>query len=293
MSVFRRAITSVPGPLPAIPEPTGWRYSGCYFGDAWIAAAPYFTFYEATVGLNTAKCTGLCSTGKNGVSYIYSALYGRRCYCSNSLATLGVQAGVGQCGRACELNTGEACGGESNYAPYLISTRSIMISLYAKAPTPPSTTPQVPATPGSQGWQYYGCYYGALYLLDTLLNGIQVSALIDVVPSMSGDKCVSLCLGANLNPTLDFALTLGGTCFCNTKPPTEDLLSGSQLMCNEPCPGNPMQRCGGNDPTEPPTLGRSLVNVLGRVAKVSGFQFYSRLIVCSSLCSVLCLLPGF
>jgi hypothetical protein len=138
-----------------------------------------------------------------------------------------------------------------------------MISLYVKTPTPPSTPPQVPATPGPQGWHYYDCYYIALYLLDTLLNGIQVPALIDVVPNMSGNKCVSLYLGAHLKSALNFALTLGGLCFCRMKPPTEGLLSENQSMCNEPCPGNSTQRCGGSDFTRPPALEGSLVNILG------------------------------
>jgi hypothetical protein len=270
MSVFRRAITSTPGPLPVIPEPTGWRYSGCFFGDAWLATAPYITYYASTVGLSAAECTSVCTTGKNGVTYTYAALYGRRCYCSNSIATLSVQAGVGQCTRACELNTAETCGGESNYAPYLSNTRSLMISLYVKAPTPPSTTPQVPETPGPQGWQCYVCYYGASYLLDTILNGIQISALVDIIPNMSGDHCISLCFCLKASPALDFALTLGGTCICNSQPPTEDLLSSDQTMCNEPCPGNPTERCGGTDPASPPTLGRSLVNAFSRIAQVSG-----------------------
>jgi hypothetical protein len=135
-----------------------------------------------------------------------------------------------------------------------------MVTLYVKAPLPPTTTPQVPVTPGPQGWQYYECHYGASYLINRLFNGIQISTFLDVLPNMSGDHCISLCLGANASPTLDFALTLGGTCFCNSQPPTEDLLASDQNMCNGLCPGNPTQRCRGADPANPPTLGRSLVN---------------------------------
>jgi len=276
ISVFRRAITAIAGPLPANPEPTGWQYSGCFYGDAWLALAPYVSYYNSTVGLNASTCTTVCAAGNNGTSYTYAALYGRRCYCSNSAASLGLQAGIGQCGRACEINTTEACGGESNYVPYQSNTRSIMITLYVQAPAPPTTVPQTPETPGPQGWQYYGCYYGAIYLLDAIMNGIQISALLDVVPNMSGDRCISLCLAASTSVTLDFALTLGGTCFCTPKPPTENLLSPNQAQCNVPCPGNSAQRCGGNDDTRPPTLGARLVTILGRRAKVSGFPYLAR-----------------
>ncbi|KAL7775774.1 hypothetical protein CFE70_009618 [Pyrenophora teres f. teres 0-1] len=256
ISVFRRAITAISGPLPASPEPTGWQYSGCFYGDAWLALSPYITYYNSTVGLNAAVCTTICARGNNGISYTYAALYGRRCYCSNSPASLGLQAGVGQCGRACEVKTTEACGGESNYVPYQNNARSLMITLYVRAPAPATTVPQTPATPGPQAWQYYGCYYGAVYLLDAIMNGIQISALLDPMPSMSGDRCISLCLAASTNLTLDFALTLGGTCFCNQKPPTENLLAGNQGLCDVACPGsNGTQRCGGSDTATPLTLG--------------------------------------
>ncbi|RMZ68418.1 wsc domain-containing [Pyrenophora seminiperda CCB06] len=259
LSVFRRAVTASPGPLPANPEPTGWQYSGCFYGDAWLALAPYVTIYNSSVGLNAATCTTVCATGNNGVSYTYAALYGSRCFCSNSATSLGLQAGVGQCGRSCEVSTIEACGGESIY-----------------------------------GWQYYGCYYGALYLLDAIMNGIQVSALLDATPRMSGDRCITLCLAASLSSgvSLDYALTLGGTCFCNSKPPTENLLSPNQTQCNVPCPGNSTQRCGGNDPTRPPTLGGRLVSILGKRPKVSGFLLLLMIVV-SMLGTVLCALLVF
>ncbi|EDU49696.1 WSC domain containing protein [Pyrenophora tritici-repentis] len=114
ISVFRRAITALPVPLPASPEPTGWQYSGCFYGDAWLALSPYITFYNSTVGLN--------------------ATYQRA-------ANLGLQTSIGQCGRACDVNTTEACGGESNSVPYQTATRSLMITLYTLAPAPAKTVP--------------------------------------------------------------------------------------------------------------------------------------------------------
>lgn len=275
MSVFRRVITSIPGPLPAIPEPPGWRYSGCYFGDAYMATATfkgYVKYFESPVTLNATVCATTCTS--DGRSFTYAGMYGARCYCSNTAPLLSVEAGIGHCtSRPCQGSKGEACGGESNYAPYLDNTRSLMTTLYVKAPTPSSTTPQIPDTPGPRDWTYWGCYYGALYLLDTILNGIYISAHVDAAPDMSGDRCIELCLAASVlpNPTLNFALTLGGTCFCNTKPPTESLLAPNQTMCNEPCPDNSGQRCGGTDPNGQPSLGDHLINILGREVKVSGF----------------------
>ncbi|CAO2658382.1 Nn.00g061050.m01.CDS01 [Neocucurbitaria sp. VM-36] len=291
MSVFRRAISSVAVPSPVFPEPTGWRYSGCFFGDAYLSIATskgYVQYIAAPAPISASICTTICTS--NGRSYTYAALYASRCYCSNIGPVLSLQAGSGQCtSTACQSNTGEACGGVSNYAPYLTNTRSLMITLYVQASASPSTTPQVPDTPGPQDWRYWGCYYGALYLLDTILNGIQVSALLDAVVDMSGSRCVTLCLGASVlpNPTFNFALTLGGMCFCSTKAPTEDTLSPNQTMCNEPCPNHLDQRCGGNDPSNPSILGRELVNVVGRNAKVSGFQYGSGLSMCLKMCSVL------
>ena len=153
MSIFRRAITAIAGPLPANPEPTDWQYSGCFYDDAWLTFAPYVNYYNSTVGLNASTCITMCATGNNNTSYTYAALYGRQCYCSNSAAGLSLQAGSEQCGRARETNTTEACGSESNYIPYQSNTRSIMITLHVQAPTLPTTVPQIPATPGPQGWQ--------------------------------------------------------------------------------------------------------------------------------------------
>ncbi|KAF1832500.1 hypothetical protein BDW02DRAFT_423912 [Decorospora gaudefroyi] len=289
MSVFRRAITAIPGPLPAIPEPTGWRYSGCFFGDAWIASAPYSVAGTLGSEMNAETCTTTCATGDLGIEYTYSALYVDTCYCSNSaLSTL--LAGIGQCTQPCVGVPTEACGGLSNYAPYLDSPGSLMITLYTTAPPPPSTTPLLPGTQGPLDWIYYGCYYGALYLLDTILGGIQVSALLDATsPSISGERCVELCLAADTNPILNFALTLGATCFCNVEAPPEALLALDQSLCNEPCYGNPDERCGGDDPTAQLSLGTSLVNIFGRQVEVSGFLVCCRLFVCSKLCSVLSL----
>lgn len=275
MSVFRRAISSVSVPLPAIPAPTNWQYSGCFFGDAYLSVAMnkgYVQYIAYPSPISASICTTICTS--NGRSYVYAALYASRCYCSNTAPVASLQAGPGQCtSTACQSNTAEACGGVSNYAPYLTDTRSLMINVYVQASVPPSTTPQVPNTPGPSDWTYWGCYYGALYLLDTILNGFQVSALLDAVVDMSGSRCVTLCLGASVlpHPTFNFALTLGGTCFCSTKAPTEDALSSNQTMCNAPCPNHLGQRCGGQDPSNPPNLGRELINVVGRTAKVSGF----------------------
>lgn len=281
MSVFRRAIMSLPLaplppiPLPAIPEPTGWRYSGCFFGDAWILGAGYSLHFPSPRDISAEICSLTCSTG--GRSYTYAGLHKRVCYCSNFAPLAGLQAGLGHCtSEACAGYPGESCGGLSNYAPYLANTKSIMITIYVRAPPVVTTAVRVFDAAMSQGWSYWGCYYGALYLLDTILTGTQTTSLIDPTPYMSADKCIAQCLGYNSNPAYKFALTLGGACFCSTKTPTDDLLSGSQLMCNEPCPSNAGERCGGFDPLRPSTLGGALINIYGRTVKVSGFRFVLR-----------------
>lgn len=273
ISVFRRAVKLIEGPLPVIPEPTGWRYSGCFFGDAYIAAATktgkVYT-YAANAAIGAQSCTTSC-----GSSYAYSAMYKNKCYCSNTAPGASLLAGLGQCtSQPCYGNTGQSCGGESNWVPALPNTYSIMIVVYIKAPTLLITAPPKVNTTAPQGWTYYGCYYGALYLLDTIFGGFQATGALDTVPSMSADRCITLCLKANLN--FNYAMILRGACFCTARAPTEDLLSKNQSLCSEPCPGNPTQRCGGSDQGFSLSLGYRLVNIIGRLPKpplVSGFQF--------------------
>jgi hypothetical protein len=69
------------------------------------------------------------------------------------------------------------------------------------------------------GWYNYGCYFGAVYLVDTILTGLQVSSLLDLTPDMNGAKCVMTCKARSYT----FAMTVAGICFCNNKPPPYDL----------------------------------------------------------------------
>ena len=284
ISMFRRAVTANPGPLPPVREPTNWRYSGCYYGDAWMTVEPS-KVASFSNGLSPGKCTAFCASDAN-TQWKYAGIYDTYCYCINSAPS--AVGGIGQCGKACPGTADQACGGENKNVFYQSSTKSTLVSLYVRAPVAVSSAPASPNAGDS-----IGCYYGALYLLNTLLSGTQVSATTDTTnfPTMSGARCLTYCLDATLNKKKSFpyAMTLGATCFCHANPPSKDISVSNQATCNEPCFLNTNERCGGNDVSYPATLGGSLVNVFAR-NPVSGFRFIRGLYMWSKLCSVLCFL---
>jgi hypothetical protein len=277
MSVFKRVVSSVV--VPMLAHPTNYDYSGCFFADAWINTIfPGPNGFTTTLssGADGSSCSALCDTKG---AYLYAALFGDRCYCTNITigATAALWAGDGQCTTACTLTTGEACGGMNSAA-------NTMVSLYVRRPSAPSTSSPDPGTTGSQGWYNYGCYFGGLYLLDTILTGMQVSSLLDGAPDMSGDKCIAICRAANNG--YSYAMTLSGICFCNNKPPTNDLRVTSQLLCALPCPNHlTTERCGGESTNGP--YGRSVITMYGEdpppdetTSDVSGISVLALFLLC-------------
>jgi hypothetical protein len=76
-------------------------------------------------------------------------------------------------------------------------------------------------------WYSWGCYYGAAYLLETMLTGFQASSLLDPLSSVDGDMCIARC--AEAPEPYSYAMVVGGLCFCNDKAPSKDSQAISQF----------------------------------------------------------------
>lgn len=68
------------------------------------------------------------------------------------------------------------------------------------------------------GWNEWSCYWAGVYLLDTILTGLQFTSLLDILgPHMSGNICISKCVAANSD--YKYAITLAGICSVTLNTP--------------------------------------------------------------------------
>jgi hypothetical protein len=217
MSVYKRVISLATILRPAYPP--RWRYSSCFYTGAWLSLLTPANSYIFTPpnGTDGTQCSALCYARNS--TYTTAAVSGPTCYCSTLAISASLWAGLGECSNPCTSNSTETCGGTSKLGAALGVA-------YIRRPAPPVTSPPVPGAPAPFGWSNYGCYFGAVYLLDTILTGLQASSLLDLDPDMSGSKCIATCRASSYA----YALVIGGVCFCNDKPPTRDLGVVSQLL---------------------------------------------------------------
>jgi hypothetical protein len=223
ISVYKRVVSLITVPEPAYPA--NWTYSSCFYLDTWLTSLTSLNSYSITpsVGTDGVTCSKFCyaqSIAQNKL-YTTSVTSGATCYCSTLTIDTALWAGIGECSKPCYNDTSQSCGGTSKLG------LALGIS-YVRRAAATTTRPSVPGTSGPSGWYNWGCYYGAAYLLDTILTGLQVSSLLnlDPVSGMSGELCVSSCR----NQGETYAMTIGGICFCNDKRPTQDLKVARQLL---------------------------------------------------------------
>jgi hypothetical protein len=219
ISIYKRVVSLVAIPQPAYP--TDWTFSSCMYLSSWLSLPKLGNFYSVSPsgGTDGVGCTNICNAANP--LYTIAVVSGPTCYCATTTDSIAssLWAGLGECSTPCANNAGESCGRKG------VSSLALGIS-YVRRTTAPSTTPPVYGTPGPQAWYNYGCYYGAVYLLDTILTGFEVSSLLDLTVDMSGSKCVAMCKVRSYT----YALTISGICFCNNKPPTNDLYVNLGLL---------------------------------------------------------------
>jgi hypothetical protein len=202
VSIYKRVVSLVKIPRPA--NPIDWTFNSCIYLDWLLMLTPDSYFAQTPAGgTDGIVCTNICNSA--GSIYNLTIVAGPTCYCAKLRIDFYVWAGLGECSKPCANNAGESCGGTTEYGLGLGIA-------YVRRALAPSTDPLVPGTPS---WYNYGCYFGAVYLLDTILTGIQVSSLLDLPLNMNGAKCVATCKSRSYS----FATTISGICFCNNKPP--------------------------------------------------------------------------
>lgn len=208
---------------PAYP-PENWAYSSCFYLSTWLALLTSTNSITAPPGgTDGITCTTFCYV--TSTIYVTAVVSGGQCYCStlsisasiSSSISLNALAGIGECSTPCASKANETCGGTSKLGASLAVA-------YSRRATPPISTPPAWNSTGPLGWKQWGCYYGAAYLLDTILTGLQIFSLLDCNPDMNGLVCVTACKAKSYK----YAMTTAGVCFCNSKPPKPDTLPGDQ-----------------------------------------------------------------
>jgi hypothetical protein len=241
-SFFKRLVTpNSPVPVPARPAPNDYQYSGCYFANDFIRGATYIL--QPSTGISD------CSAAAAARGFTYAGLQGDACYASNTPPTADSEAGIGLCTTPCTGNTLEACGGSTS--PINTgSGQTQLVTLYS-ALTAPTTDAPVPDTSvtgptGPGNFFVDGCFNAGAFVLDSIVNGLQISYAAGSGVNNGAQQCFFDCYERGF----DYALTQSSTCYCNRNPPTTR--AASQSDCNLACPGNPSERCGGQgDPNGP------------------------------------------
>jgi hypothetical protein len=209
VTVYKRVISLIAYPRPAYPR--DWTFDRCFNLATWLSLATT-AYYKTSVvgGTDGIGCTNICNDSTP--SYNLAFVSGDDCYCTTGSIAVTLWAGIEACSKPCTKISGESCGGTNKLGAALAIS-------YVRRATPPTSAPPVSGTVGSMGWYNYGCYFGAVYLLDTILTGFQISSILDLTPDMNGVKCVTTCKARSYT----FSMTIAGICFCNNKPPPYDL----------------------------------------------------------------------
>lgn len=200
-----------------------WSLKSCFYIDAWVALLTTSNSLTTAGVTDGITCSHVCFAA---TAYITAVVAGEACYCSSlsitATASLTAKlAGFGEYSKPCANMAGELCGG--------ISKAGLALGIaYIRRPAAPTPTPSNYGL-GLSGFYNWGCHFGAVYLLDTILTGLQLSSVLDLVPDMDGTKCVNLCKAQSYR----YAMMTDGVCLCNNKPPTQILLPHSTCSnCN-------------------------------------------------------------
>ena len=239
-STYKRVISLVEVPEPAFPA--NWTYNSCsYLGD-WLDSLNSLNSYSVIPagGTDGVECSALCyaESTVQDIFYTIAMISDTTCYCSTLTPDVSLWAGIGECSTSCNDDASQSCGGTSKLGAKLGIS-------YVRQPSAPSTAPTLPGDIMPMNWYSWGCYYGAAYLLETMLTGFQASSLLDPLSSVDGDMCIARC--AEAPEKYSYAMVVGGLCFCNDKAPSKDLQAISQFtyvhhsvrprMLIEPLPG--------------------------------------------------------
>ena len=261
-SVFKRIVTTRSTvPLPERPGPNNFDYGGCYVANDFIATASLVL--PDTSGIEACSATAL------QYGYIYVGLQGTTCYASNTAPSADTEAGIGLCANPCSDNPLQSCGGAIAQTDALVRRQDTtpaagtdpLITLYVATPAP-ATAPVTPDTAttgptGPSGFFVDGCFQGAGPILDASINGTVFNNIGGTVVANTGAVCVSECIAAGF----DYAFTQLSTCYCSNTAPTTP--AASQTDCNEACPEDVNERCGGQSDTDSTSNG-VFVNVYSR-----------------------------
>lgn len=180
-SVFKCLITPENlVPLPLRTGVNGYQYSGCYYGNGFVANAALVT--SASTSISD------CSNRASQQGYRYAALQDTTCYLSRTNIAASLEAGIGLCSISCSRNTSEACGGTALAVNTGVDLTQL-ITLYTANPsaiTSPAPNPDTDSTnpTGPGGGFVGGCVDATALILATLTNGRQFSN-----PDNSGALC--------------------------------------------------------------------------------------------------------
>ncbi|OSS47317.1 hypothetical protein B5807_10003 [Epicoccum nigrum] len=246
-SVFKRVIAPESlVPLPLRIGVNGYQYSGCYYGNSFIANAALVT--SASKGISD------CSTRVSQQNYKYAALQATTCYASNNNFAAGLEAGIGLCSTPCSGSSSEACGGTALAVNTGVDLTQLITLCTANpsAITSPALTPDTESTDptGPEGSFIGGCVDATAFVFGALTNGRHFSN-----PDNNGALCYTQCSGTNFL----YSLVNSASCYCSSTPPS--IPAASQPDCTTPCPADLDQRCGGLSFDGTTVLG----NVLGTI----------------------------
>ena len=199
--------------------PAGWTSSGCYTDSVKQRTLKG----SVTTGsqMTQESCVSYCS----GLNYGYAGVeYAGECYCSNSIATTGASAAIGDCNMACSGNNAQACGGSNR------------INVFHNGATPATA---VAVTQNVNGWASIGCFTDGGANARTLTYAQGVPAGPD---GMTVEACTSSCqAGGYTLAGVEYSIECYcGNAFSNGGGKLPDLSS-----CNMPCAGNSSESCGG------------------------------------------------
>lgn len=224
MFVFQRIITAEPGLRAA--SLIDWNYAGCFAIESWLDSMNDADFFVSVTedDMDAARCSIICA-GDDRKDWTILTVEDNNCHCTipGYPISLDDQMGDGHCSHACSGEQSESCGGRSSISGVRYGTS------YARRPNlesnPENPTPGTPHFP--LFWYDWGCYFGGAYLLDSVITGRMYPGLHDEdYDNMYGERCINYCESNEYT----YAMTLSGICYCNKKPPRQDLMITDQAL---------------------------------------------------------------
>ncbi|KAF9051931.1 WSC domain-containing protein [Panaeolus papilionaceus] len=204
--------TSLLGKLPpSKTQSAQWVAKGCYQDSIYTRMLGFR--YDVDGNNDAEACTAQC----HNKGYLYAGLeYGTECWCGNSLA-FEIPRPASECNFICPGDSSELCGAGSRIVIY--------------EDTDPAPKPSIKQSHGT--WSYKACYWEmGVHLLTYRYGLFEVNSV---------ESCTALCQSKGYALA---GLQYGSECWCDSYLPYG--LQAPEADCNMPCPGDPLQLCGGS-----------------------------------------------